>query len=455
MIFKRLILLTALLLLFVLTSVGTGVLEPRRQTSQADDRTLFLPPPLCSATAEDVKVSIATNPAQRPIFQRLNDRLRHNPDDFEAGLLRGLLLFQNGDLPGAIKELQNLVAKAPNFNLAHLILGDLFSARFNQLDHMGNCTVSEKLTGVDSKRLEQLQLEARARLNGYLSLVDEVNIPSSLVTLGTTTRYALVVDKSKNRLYVYRNQGPGLPPLLMDDFYIVLGRQRGDKTAEGDLKTPNGVYFVTQYVSDEELPPLYGSGAFPFNYPNEVDRRLRKTGQGIWLHGTHKALYSRPPLDSEGCVVLTNEEFVRIKDYVDVGRTPVIISEQISWISSRQWLTRTIELQAVLETWRQYWEKADLEAYLGMYARDFWTGGYDSLSWGDYKEKVFSTKTFQKIEFSDISLFAYPQPLLQRPLVVANFTQRYRSNNYNGDMRKRLYLVKEKSQWKIVYEGTQ
>ncbi len=208
-------------------------------------------------------------------------------------------------------------------------------------------------------------------------------------------------------------------------------------------------------MPDEKLPPLYGSGAFPVNYPNEYDRRLEKTGSGIWLHGTDKSLYSRPPLDSEGCVVLTNREFDLIGQYIEVGRTPIVISESVDWVSSREWLDQNIEVQAALETWRQNWEQADLEAYLEMYSEGFWAKDDDKQSWGTYKKRVFSGKTFQKIDLSDISVLTYPDTGKSQPMVVANFTQHYRSNNYNGDMRKRLYMVKEQGDWKVLYEGRQ
>lgn len=392
---------------------------------------------------------------QTALLTRLTARLERNRSDYEASLLKSLLLFQTGRLQDAVDELQRLTTQAPKFQLAHLILGDLLLARFDQVGSIGSSSLLENIGKDKESRIEQLRREARARLQGYLSLVNGVEVPKALLSLSSATEFALVVDKSKNRLYVYRNIGPGLPPELVDDFYIVLGKKTGDKFREGDLRTPNGVYFVTSYLPDEKLPPLYGSGAFPVNYPNALDRRLNKTGDGIWLHGTDKSLYSRPPLDSEGCVVLTNEEFTRIGRYIEIGRTPVIISESVEWCSSREWLDLNIEIQATLERWRQSWEQSDIESYLTMYAPAFWAKGHDYNSWQRYKKRVFAGKTFQKIDLSDISLLRYPQRTDKQPMVVANFRQHYRSNNYNGDMRKRLYMVKERGNWKVLYEGRQ
>ncbi len=447
---KRLLTSLLILGLIVFTVVQVGALWPKQQ-EQIVDQQLSLDVEMVSVA--DWQASL--DKQQRAWHERLNIRLERNPDDFEASLLRGLLLFQTGQLAAAVHELQDLTQRAPKFQLAHLILGDLLLARFDQVGTIGASRLLKQIGPNQEDRVEQLRREARARLLGYLSLVDGVEVPRALLTLSSNTEYALIVDKSKNRLYVYRNLGAGLPPELVDDYYIVLGKKTGDKFKEGDLRTPNGVYFVTSYLPDEKLPPLYGSGAFPVNYPNEFDQRLQKTGNGIWLHGTDKSLYSRPPLDSEGCVVLTNEEFSRIGQYVEIGRTPVVISEDVAWISSREWLDQNIEIQATLEHWRQSWEQTDIDGYLEMYSDDFWSKNHDRQSWQQYKQMVLAGKKFQKIDLVDVSLLAYPLIVDERPMVVANFIQHYRSNNYNGDMRKRLYMVKEQGHWRVLYEGRQ
>lgn len=389
------------------------------------------------------------------LLERLEPRFDRQTDDYEAMLLRGLLLFQAGKIDEALSQLKALTRAAPRFELAHLIYGDLLLARFAPLDTIGSAVPAKLEDGNHQQRIAELRSEARARLQGYLTLLNTDRVPSVLISLGDNTPYALVIDKSKNRLYVFRNQGPGSVPVLVDDFYIVLGQKVGDKMVEGDLKTPTGTYFVTSYLAPELLPPLYGSGAFPINYPNEYDRHHQKTGFGIWLHGTDRSLFSRPPLDSEGCVVLTNEEFERIRQYVVIGRTPVIIGEELEWVAKSEWQKQKSMINLAIQKWREHWELGDLQAYLEMYSRDFWTSQHDYHSWGRYKQQVFAGKTYQQIKLSDLSLYGYPRDGDAAPLIVANFIQHYRSNNFNGDMRKRLYLVKEEGQWKVIYEGRQ
>ena len=73
------------------------------------------------------------------------------------------------------------------------------------------------------------------------------------------------------------------------------------------------------------------------------------------------------------------------------------------------------------------------------------------------KRRVARGKTFQEINLSHVSFYRYPNSLNDREIVVARFNQDYVSNNYRGDVQKRIYLVRPKGNtdapWKILYEG--
>jgi len=386
---------------------------------------------------------------------RLNRRLESNPMDHEAALLRSLLYFKAGRVGTALAQLEELAERAPLFHLAHLFRGDLLLAQFGQVKDIGETNLLKELVKKDESQLERLRLEAGARLKGYLSLVGDALVPSELINLSPQVKQAILVDKSRNRLYVFENAGPMLPPMLRSDFYIAYGKKEGNKVREGDLRTPEGVYRITSHIPDEKLPPMYGVGAYPINYPNELDRKLDKSGFGIWLHGTDREFYSRPPNDSEGCVVLTNEDLDRIEDGFQVGTTPVIIAERLEWVTPERWLEQSRKALEWVESWRADWENGNVERYLSRYARDFWGDGYDLRTWQERKRLVARGKKFQKVDLSRLSLLAYPAGagLKGKRMMVAQFYQSYKSNNYNGDMWKKLYLVEEGRDWKILYEG--
>ena len=247
---------------------------------------------------------------------RLNERLAHYPDDYEASLLKGIIDFKSGRLREARRQLASLIRRVPKFHLAYLVQGDLLLAQTQTVTDFGGTPLLAGLEKPDDKALEQLRAEAEARLNAYLDTLPQNRIPRALLALGRTVKTALVVDKQSHRLYVYRREGDGQPPHLVGDFYVSTGKLSGDKSSSGDMRTPEGVYFLTRHIPNSALPEKYGSGAYPLDYPNELDAHEGKTGEGIWLHGTDNAFYSRPPQDSEGCVVLPNIDL----DHVGAGQ---------------------------------------------------------------------------------------------------------------------------------------
>ena len=388
------------------------------------------------------------------VLERLTKRLRRQPADPEARLVHSVLRFRNGDRQGALAELDRLVRDEPDFNLAWLVRGDLRLAALEPVSDVGRSPLSRRfLTPEQRARLERLREEARLRLAGIGFDGWRDRLPDAILALGESVDNALLVDKRLHRLFVYGRDADGRLR-MQADYYVSTGKLEGDKRQRGDLRTPEGVYFITSHIPREKLPDKYGIGAFPVNYPNELDRRLGKTGYGIWLHGTESRYYSRPPRDSEGCMVLTNRDLERLQTELAPGRTPVVISPGVEWLAPAEWQRRRREVLAAIEAWRRDWESLDLQRYLAHYADDFWAPGFDLAGWQRRKRQVFAGKTFQKIAIEDLTLLAYPRRQPDAPaVVVARFTQDYRSNNYDSRMRKRLYLKQVAGKWKVWYEG--
>lgn len=385
---------------------------------------------------------------------RLDERLARYPQDLEASLLKGLVLFKAGHRPEALAELGSLTRRAPRFHLAHLIQGDMLLAQAQPVQDIGTTPLIARLP-IKGEGLDSLRDEAEARLKAYLDTLPRNRLPHALLALGDSVRHAFVVDKESHRLYVYERTESDAAPRLVRDFYVSTGKLAGNKSLRGDLRTPEGVYFVTGYIPRSRLPDKYGVGAFPVSYPNEYDARQGKTGDGIWLHGTEQAYYSRPPLDSEGCVVLPNEDLQALAEYIRPGMTPVVIEERVRWLDREEWLAARGEILSMLEAWRSDWESSDVERYLGHYAGEFWSEGHDAKSWAARKRAVALGKSYQQIRFSDVSAFAYPRSATNgAELVVVNLRQEYRSNNFNSEMQKRLYFRKENGEWRVLYEGT-
>ena len=386
------------------------------------------------------------------IIQRMDERLRSDHTDYEAQLLKGMAHFQQGQRERAIAEIADLSQRAPQFHLAHLIHADMLSSPFTPISDIGQ--PGFQLDTSKHEQLDALRQEVLMRWQANLHPIEASRIPIQLLNLNSKTQSALVVDKTRHRIYVYERQGADQPPRLVHDFYISTGRKQGNKISEGDLRTPEGIYFITSFIPDDKLPEKYGIGAFPTNYPNVFDQRQGKTGDGIWLHGTDRIYYSRPPLDSEGCVVLSNLDLDKIRHLIQPGITPMVITDKIEWLSESQWHALRGELLTAIDNWRSDWESLDVDRYLAHYSDGFWSGRFNLQSWRQYKQQVIKGKTYQKVALSDVSVFYYPkQASSGKEMALIKFTQNYQSNNFQSETSKQIYLDKEQGRWRIVYEG--
>ena len=359
----------------------------------------------------------------------------------EAQLVKSLQSINSNHLDLALNEVDSLLRATPNFKLAQLVKGDLLMAHAGVIDNFGSAA------NAPHEKIEDLRDEARVRLQRVMSQSDTKLRPRFLWQLDAQQKYALVVDTSRSTLFVYANVAG--EPRYVTDFYITIGKLGTEKFSSGDQRTPIGVYFVSAELPRKQLADMYGSGAYPLSYPNEWDRRNKRAGSGIWLHGTPSGTYSRPPRASNGCVVLANEDLNKLAPYLQVGITPVIITNQMDWDNDQDQIERATLLQAV-EQWRKDWVSRNTDAYLNHYARNFSSNEMDYPAWAKQKQLVNSGKSWVKIGITNVSMFTYPE---QPDMVVVNFEQDYGSNNLSNRIKKRQYWIKQDNLWKIIYEG--
>ncbi|MFA6013973.1 MAG: L,D-transpeptidase family protein [Gallionellaceae bacterium] len=368
--------------------------------------------------------------------------IENDSRQMERMLARSMHSVGNNRLDLALNEVDSLLKVNPNFKLAQLVKGDILLARAQPLSDFGNAPNASR------DNLDDLRDEARARLQRVQQQQPITGTPKYLWQLDAQQKHVVVVDTSKSTLYVYENVNG--EPRYVTDFYISVGKKGTDKVSEGDQRTPLGVYFVNAKLNREQLTDFYGPGAFPISYPNEWDKRQGRNGHGIWLHGTPSNTYSRPPRASNGCVVLSNDDFLRLGNYIEINHTPVIITGEMDLSDDADREDRQ-DLLDTLEQWRSDWSSLNTEAYLAHYAKDF---ASDKLKLEDFsrqKRLVNSGKTWIKVNLSDMSIFPYPN---QPGLVVVNFKQDYSSNNLSNQINKRQYWMKRDNKWQIVYEGS-
>ena len=367
-------------------------------------------------------------------------RIDMTADALLAGVYEEIV---RGHLDVALQNIEGLIRVKPNFRLAHLIKGDLLLARARPINTIGAAP------NAPEAQMEGLRAEAFARLRAYRERSPADRVPRYLMQLREDQEFAVVVDTHRSRLYLYLNDGGR--PRYVADYYVSSGKNGPLKVREGDEKTPVGVYHVTASLPRRKLSDFYGSGAFPINYPNEWDRIQGRNGHGIWLHGTPSDTYSRPPRSSNGCVVLANSDLEALARNLQVGLTPVIISEDVEWLSFDDWASERKAFGSQLEQWRADWESLDTERYLSHYSKRFSAPGQDFQSWSRHKRLVNGGKSWIKVKLSNLSMFRDPG---KDELVLVSFDQEYRSSNLSNTVNKRQYWVRENERWRIIHEAS-
>jgi len=362
----------------------------------------------------------------------------------ESLLVKSLLEISEGKTKQALDTIDQLIQSVPNFKLAYLVRGDLLMAQGKYLQSFGSADNNP------TEAIRDLQDEARARIERYLTKQVKEKQPNLLLAPNDQQKHLIVVDTSKSRLYLYRNESGQLK--YVADYYITVGKNGVIKQSEGDKRTPIGVYFARPKLN-QPLPDLYGEGAYPLNYPNEWDKEHNRKGSGIWLHGTPSNTYSRPPRASDGCVVLTNQDLKSLEPFLQSGKTPVVIVNDLEWLdnTSSGPETQKKELTAAIDQWLGDWKAQDTERYLSHYSKDFSSDGINFRKWAEHKQRVQAGKPDVEISLSDISMFSYPDT--EKKLVVVDFVQDFKSPSLKNRMQKRQYWIQENNSWKIIYEG--
>ncbi|MDH3321016.1 MAG: L,D-transpeptidase family protein [Betaproteobacteria bacterium] len=367
--------------------------------------------------------------------------LASSPEPALSGVVEAI---EANHLDLALQRVEKLVAEHPTFRLAHLIRGDLLLARGRPLQIFGNVVKT-----VPREKVEDLRAEALVRLRALRERPGSERLPRAILQLHPGQKHALVVDSRRSRLYVFENID-GRPHYLAD-YYVSLGKRGVDKAREGDQKTPIGVYHVTANLPRQKLSDFYGAGAYPINYPNEWDRQRGRNGFGIWVHGTPPDTYSRPPRASDGCIVLANPDLLSVGSLLQVGMTPVIITDEIEWADADTLEAERGALAGELERWRADWESRDTDRYLAHYAADFRSASQNLGAWSRHKRGVNAAKSWIRVSLAKVSMLRYPR---EADFVAVTFEQGYRSSNLSNTMRKLQYWKKENGRWRILYEGS-
>ncbi|MGO9118145.1 MAG: L,D-transpeptidase family protein [Desulfomonilaceae bacterium] len=256
------------------------------------------------------------------------------------------------------------------------------------------------------------------------------------------TFHALVVDKSQQRLSVWEVRNG--QPSIVESYKCSTGENDGDKWVRGDMKTPEGVYFFCSVIDGRSLPAKYGLWAFTTDYPNFVDRRHGKSGDGIWLHGRDKPLNGKP--DSEGCIALENQDLTKVSRFIRLQSTPLIVVDKTIMAPRSTILENERKIRDFIESWRSAWGSRDVDAFMGYYSNNFQSGWFDFAAWKEKKRKLNQRYKSIRVKLGNIYLYR------QNGLITAIFTQLYTSDSFRSTGVKILYLTDAGGKFRVYAE---
>lgn len=140
---------------------------------------------------------------------------------------------------------------------------------------------------------------------------------------GAAAQNRIVICKKDFKLYVFNSSDS-----LIFTTDVCLGENKGNKTRNGDHKTPEGKFSICSIENSSRWPDF--DKVFRASY-GPWFMRLKVPGfRSIGIHGTNEP-ESIGTRASMGCVRLHNEEVLRLKELVKVGTPVEILAEGVEF----------------------------------------------------------------------------------------------------------------------------
>ncbi|EHJ48423.1 ErfK/YbiS/YcfS/YnhG family protein [Solidesulfovibrio carbinoliphilus subsp. oakridgensis] len=252
---------------------------------------------------------------------------------------------------------------------------------------------------------------------------------ADIVDMEASPSRFVAVDKKAQSFALLSRQSP---LRLLAAIPCATGQELGDKFKEGDLKTPEGVYFITRRKTAGLNYELYGDLAFPLNFPNPADVVRRKSGHGIWIHGRGHAII---PYETQGCVALSTPDIHRVDPELAEGM-PVVIADEVrlGGEDTARLRDEARDVVAATVAWGKAWQDKS-PAFFDFHDPEKFaiTEGQPFASFKSHKERLFKALPWIQVTLSDIRALAGPD------YWVTYFVQVYRSPTLISQGVKRLY----------------
>jgi len=242
----------------------------------------------------------------------------------------------------------------------------------------------------------------------------------------------LAVNKTAQQLYVFEHKSP----LRLAERYIcTTGEGLGDKVSEGDLRTPEGVYFLERRLDGLDFD-LYGSLAYTLNFPNPIDRLKGKTGSGIWIHGRG---HSIAPRETKGCVAMNLDDLHKLERHIAPG-LPVLITSDLDWNEASGNDDVSQQLARRVQDWANAWQSRSKDFFSYYDKQKFALSSNTSFdAFAGHKQGIFSSMPWIQVAVNDVRVVPGPD------YWVTYFGQYYRSPSLTSEGIKRLYWQRDEN----------
>jgi murein L,D-transpeptidase YafK len=274
----------------------------------------------------------------------------------------------------------------------------------------------------------------------------EVELPSPTPWLEEPVpgNFYLVMRKQSNLLTVHSFDDS---KKVLKQYRAISGTNSGDKEREGDMKTPEGIYFIDRKIPQNRLRALHGAAAFELNYPNVVDRIMGRSGSGIWIHGVDNENRMKKRFDTLGCVAVSNHDVLDLSRRLTTMRNiPIVIVDAETESIPVGLEPKGGPFSEKVKAWAAAWSGRDPESYLAFYHKDFYSRGMKYEAWVRYKRRLTKQYQFIDVQLEDIKILRHGK------YSVAVFKQRYRSDRFQSVSMKRLYWVGDPADAQILAE---
>ena len=109
------------------------------------------------------------------------------------------------------------------------------------------------------------------------------------------------------------------------------------------------------------------------------------------------------------------------------------------------------DVAAAVRRWAGAWSAQDVDTYLDSYAPEFRpANGASRASWNRYRRDRLTKPSFIDVQITDLAI-----DVQSSDRATAEFAQRYRSDNYEDQVRKTLAMVNVDGRWRIASETSQ